>query len=127
VAAAEALQSFVPDVRLKYPNDLILEGAKLGGILVDSATGENRLAWLVIGIGINIETAPDVAEQNTIALADRGIHLAPQDLAIRLLERVAAWRYIIECEGFAAVRRAWSGWALDPAGARAHLQQWGDG
>ena len=50
VAAAEACG---PSVKLKWPNDLLLGGAKLGGILVEGAGGKQ-----VIGIGINLTTAP---------------------------------------------------------------------
>src|SRR5438067_7956960 len=50
VAAAEACG---PEVRLKWPNDLLLEGAKLGGILVEVGGGK-----AVVGIGINLTSAP---------------------------------------------------------------------
>lgn len=49
VAAARALRTLGTDARLKWPNDLVLDGAKLGGILVESRNG-NQVA---IGIGIN--------------------------------------------------------------------------
>ena len=49
VAAARALRGFGADVRLKWPNDLLLGGAKLGGILVESRSSGHA----VIGIGIN--------------------------------------------------------------------------
>jgi len=124
VAAAEALGDLVPDLRLKYPNDLMLEGRKLGGILVESAAIASELAWLVIGIGINIATAPDIPEQPTIALASRGVKITAEALARRLLERVGAWRTVIEAEGFAPVRAAWRKLAVDPAGAEAHMRQW---
>ena len=50
VAAAEACG---PDVRLKWPNDLMLRGRKLGGILVEVSGGK-----AVVGIGINLTSAP---------------------------------------------------------------------
>ena len=50
VAAAEACG---PDVRLKWPNDLMLRGRKLGGILVEVGGGK-----AVVGIGINLTSAP---------------------------------------------------------------------
>ena len=53
VAAAEACG---PSIRLKWPNDLLLDGAKLGGILVESLRDR-----MVVGIGINLTSAPEGA------------------------------------------------------------------
>jgi BirA family biotin operon repressor/biotin-[acetyl-CoA-carboxylase] ligase len=54
VASARALRSLGVDVRLKWPNDLVAGGAKLGGILVETRNGNHA----VIGIGINCRPAP---------------------------------------------------------------------
>jgi len=66
VAAAEACGS---DVRLKWPNDLLLQGKKLGGILVETTP-----VRAICGIGINLTWAPDGAaklEQPRDELLDR--------------------------------------------------------
>lgn len=56
--AARALDRFTSEpVRLKWPNDLFVEGRKLGGILIEARWREQRLEWVAIGIGINV-TAP---------------------------------------------------------------------
>jgi len=124
VAAAEALRDLVPDLRLKYPNDLMVNGCKLGGILVESTAVEGELGWLIIGIGINVAAAPDLPEQRTIALAERGVVITPEKLAWELLFRIGAWRAIIENQGFAPVRAAWRLLAVDPDRAETHLRQW---
>ena len=60
VHAAPVLDRFAPDVvRLKWPNDLLLPAGKLGGILVEARWQSQRLEWVAIGIGINVEM-PDV-------------------------------------------------------------------
>lgn len=67
LAAYEALLPFCPDptrLQLKWPNDLLLGGAKLCGILLEAA---NRS--VVIGMGINLQQAPDLPDRATIALA----------------------------------------------------------
>jgi BirA family transcriptional regulator, biotin operon repressor / biotin---[acetyl-CoA-carboxylase] ligase len=74
VAAAEACG---PQVRLKWPNDLLLEGRKLGGILVET-TGPKAIC----GIGINLTWAPDGA-----ARLDR----SREPLLESLQERVTSW------------------------------------
>ena len=74
VAAAEACG---PDVRLKWPNDLMLRGRKLGGILVEVGGGK-----AVVGIGINLTSAPPGA-------ARLGL---PRDVLLdRLRDELVAW------------------------------------
>ena len=61
LAAARALEAFTDDeIRLKWPNDLILTDGKLGGILIESRWREERVDWVAIGIGINCRVPRDV-------------------------------------------------------------------
>lgn len=74
VAAAEACEE---KVRLKWPNDLLLEGRKLGGILVEAKADR-----AVCGIGINLTSAPEGAAQLN----------QPRDVVLdRLREKLTAW------------------------------------
>lgn len=75
VAAAEACG---PPVRLKWPNDLLVDGRKLGGILVEVVEGK-----AVCGIGINLSWAPP---QGAMLGANR------DELLERLADRLAAWK-----------------------------------
>jgi BirA family biotin operon repressor/biotin-[acetyl-CoA-carboxylase] ligase len=114
LALAEALDA-EPGGRfaLKWPNDLLCDGAKLGGILVDAEAGAGgRLAWLVIGIGVNLAQAPDV-EGRAVASLEGAI--APETLAWRIMERVSALCDLRRTSGFAPIRAAWTRLAL-PAG-----------
>ncbi len=53
--AARALDRFATEpVRLKWPNDLFVEGRKLAGILVEARWRDSRLDWLAIGLGVNV-------------------------------------------------------------------------
>src|SRR5437867_3544664 len=57
LCAAEALDAFAPPadrVGVKWPNDLTLRGGKLGGILVEARWSGSVLAWVAIGIGVNV-------------------------------------------------------------------------
>ena len=111
VAVAEALLPLLPDpaaLRLKWPNDLLLGGAKLAGILVESgAKACGALDWLVIGVGVNVLTAPDLPDRSTAALAQVATPPAVDDLARRVLARLSHWRQVRLLEGFAPVRAAW--------------------
>ncbi len=110
VALAEAIpgEGAVPHLTLKWPNDVLLGGKKLAGILLDSATGPNETVdWLVIGMGANLATAPVIPGRATAALADHISPPAPRHLADQILARLSHWRDMRARAGFAAVRAAW--------------------
>jgi BirA family biotin operon repressor/biotin-[acetyl-CoA-carboxylase] ligase len=111
VALAEAVGSILPDpraLRLKWPNDLLLNGAKLAGILLDStADSRGNFASLVIGIGVNIATKPDLPDRTPSCLADLIAPPAPDLLAHRVLASLAHWIALQTTRGFAPIRDAW--------------------
>jgi BirA family transcriptional regulator, biotin operon repressor / biotin---[acetyl-CoA-carboxylase] ligase len=58
--AARALDRFAAEpVRLKWPNDLFVEGRKLGGVLIEARWRESRLDWVAIGVGVNVSPPAD--------------------------------------------------------------------
>jgi BirA family biotin operon repressor/biotin-[acetyl-CoA-carboxylase] ligase len=108
--AAVAAGSGAPlDARLKWPNDVLVVGAKLGGILLESAKapGEDWPA-IVIGIGLNLAHAPDGLGRPAASLAAQGIRATPPEafaaLAWTMAEWIARWR---GGEAFDAIRAAW--------------------
>ncbi len=109
VAVAEALGALGVAPVLKWPNDILVGGAKLGGILIDAVPEAGALAWAVIGIGLNIAYAPDIPGRATTSLAAHGVSLPPRALAEAILGRLEAWLAATP----AAIRAAWL--------ARAHL------
>jgi BirA family biotin operon repressor/biotin-[acetyl-CoA-carboxylase] ligase len=61
LAAAEALDRFAPEpIRLKWPNDLYIDRAKLGGILVEARWREQAVEWVAIGLGVNVQAPANV-------------------------------------------------------------------
>lgn len=67
LAAASALDAFAPqEVRMKWPNDLIVDGGKLGGILIESRWREKRVDWVAIGIGINCRAPRAIAHSRAL-------------------------------------------------------------
>ena len=77
--------------RLKWPNDLLLAGAKLAGVLLERA-GET----VVVGIGVNLAQTPQVEGRESTSLFAHGVTVAPSDFAEVLADRfavlLAAWR-----------------------------------
>ncbi len=120
VALADAVAATIPDssaVTLKWPNDLMLGGAKAAGILAEASADEGGgLAWLCLGIGVNLAHAPTVEGRVTACLADTGIEApSPESFAATLLAALDTRRTQRLTEGFAPIRAAWlaRGPALD--------------
>ncbi|MFN7177424.1 MAG: biotin--[acetyl-CoA-carboxylase] ligase [Thermaurantiacus sp.] len=106
LALHQACAQFVPAQRLwlKWPNDLLLDGAKLSGILL-----EREGEVLAAGFGVNLAVAPPVPGRQTIALAD-AIDAAPphpESFLIQLDAALCHWRRSWRAEGFALIRSAW--------------------
>ena len=100
VALGDALRLHAPDaaLSLKWPNDVLLDGRKLGGILIDGAAAPNGgLLWLVIGFGANLGAAPEVADRVAAGL---GSAATPAQVAATLLDRLDHWRRVVLLDGF---------------------------
>jgi BirA family biotin operon repressor/biotin-[acetyl-CoA-carboxylase] ligase len=106
-ALRAALQPAPPGLELKWPNDILVDGAKAGGILVESSTGPAGLA-AVIGIGLNVASHPEGLDRPATHLAAHAGSPKPPALLDTIAETLAAWlvRWD-EGRGFAAVREAW--------------------
>lgn len=112
LALLEALERFIPaegaKLQLKWPNDVLLEGRKLGGVLINTGAGESdRLAFLVIGFGANLAIAPSLPDRPTAALAELIAPPAPEAVAHAVLAQLGHWRSRREHEGWSAIRTAW--------------------
>jgi BirA family biotin operon repressor/biotin-[acetyl-CoA-carboxylase] ligase len=99
-----------PGLKLKWPNDLLHNGRKLAGILLESSgIAGAELAWLAIGMGINLAQHPDNVDYPAISLAALGqSDVTPADALTALASafdvRIRQWR---DVQGFAATREAW--------------------
>jgi BirA family biotin operon repressor/biotin-[acetyl-CoA-carboxylase] ligase len=71
VAVSECLSEFNPklDVRIKWPNDLWLGDAKVGGILCEASGGSSNY-YIVIGLGLNCARAPEGLDQKATSLSE---------------------------------------------------------
>lgn len=77
-------------IRLKWPNDLFLDGAKLGGILIETVPLPAERRGLVIGIGLNLKPLPAEADRSAFASGHAALQtLAPQATAAATLDHLA--------------------------------------
>lgn len=106
--AALAVSDVVPggrETRLKWPNDVMVDGGKVAGILLESSIGKGGLVeYVVAGIGINVGFAPQLPEMRYPGAALGGsVETSLECLTRGLAQRLADWRQ----HGFEAVRSAW--------------------
>lgn len=111
LAVAEAIAHYAPRaaLSLKWPNDLLLEGGKTAGILLELVdAGQGPL--IALGVGVNIVSKPDGLDYPTARLID---HLGgagappPKDFVETLDASLDRWGDAWRKDGFEPVRRAW--------------------
>ncbi len=68
IALHDALSAHTDGLTLKWPNDVLLHGAKLAGILIDSEVVAGAVAWVVIGMGANLRAAPHLPDREAAHL-----------------------------------------------------------
>jgi BirA family transcriptional regulator, biotin operon repressor / biotin---[acetyl-CoA-carboxylase] ligase len=109
VAVVEALERVTGlKPRLKWPNDVLVDGRKLAGILLESRLGPSPL--VVLGIGVNLTQRvfpPDLAERATSVRLATGRRVDADTLLTALLESLDTWRTRLETEGWAPIRERW--------------------
>jgi BirA family biotin operon repressor/biotin-[acetyl-CoA-carboxylase] ligase len=107
--ALAALTGPALHLRYKWPNDLLANGKKLAGILLESETSaKDRVDFVVVGIGVNIVSAPVDVEFPATSLAAEGIAgITPPVLLEGFARHFEDWVRRWGEEGFAPVRAAW--------------------
>ena len=109
LAVADAILRFAPQVplTLKWPNDILVGGAKVAGILLELIAGPPPL--IAFGAGVNVVTAPKGLDYPTARVIDlmKDAPPSPRDFVRALDETFLFWRGRWEREGFAPIRAEW--------------------
>ena len=108
LAVADVAAHFAPAaaITVKWPNDVLADGRKLAGILLESGT-DSQGGWLAVGIGINLATAPEGTEFPATALAEFAGAPSPDDALALLAARFLHWYDAWMSGGFETLRAAW--------------------
>lgn len=112
IAALEAIAPLLEDksaLQTKWPNDILLSERKLGGILLESFRSDtNDDPWVVVGLGINVDSYPPRTEFPATCLKDAGVELVSAKIILsrfihHFIERYDEWNN----KGFAPIRKDW--------------------
>jgi BirA family transcriptional regulator, biotin operon repressor / biotin---[acetyl-CoA-carboxylase] ligase len=110
VALARALRHLMSDVsriRVKWPNDILLDAAKLAGILVEGRMLSTGAYAVVVGFGVNCQSRPADLPYPAAALAEtNAVRNKAEDVLALLSEEMAAGLEVLE-QGFDAIRAEW--------------------
>ena len=104
VAVAETLSKAGIDVQLKWPNDVLLDGAKLAGILLEQNDDK-----LIVGIGVNCISCPNDLPYPVAHLNGKISAIELQDL---IMQHLNNWIQLFEVKGFLSVYHEWKKYAI---------------
>ena len=112
VSVAQALEQFGVPVKIKWPNDILLNGKKLCGILSEMRGDMDHIQWIVVGIGVNLTateaTMPEEIRAVATSLTMSGFGDIPQNpLAAEILNRMEENYDLLREEGFAPLQKEW--------------------
>lgn len=112
IGLAETIAEFLPkaaDIALKWPNDVLVGGAKVSGILLEAGgSGGPTVDWIVLGIGVNIVSHPDDTPYPATSLIAAGATGATVERILeRFADRFLGWYGRWRDGGFASIRERW--------------------
>jgi BirA family transcriptional regulator, biotin operon repressor / biotin---[acetyl-CoA-carboxylase] ligase len=110
VAVARAMhRSGIAGVSLKWPNDVLLDGAKVGGVLIELASAGNPVV-AVVGVGVNVGSGAEVSARLGIPVGDvldKNGHVSRNRLAADIIDSVHVLATAFESTGFSEIREEW--------------------
>lgn len=113
LAAAQTIETYCPrKTRIKWPNDILLDGKKVCGILAQMQSNEDKIDFIILGIGINVNIAadefpPEIRNIATSIAAQSGGYHSRQDLLITLYKNLSKWYKTLTSTGFEMIREEW--------------------
>jgi BirA family biotin operon repressor/biotin-[acetyl-CoA-carboxylase] ligase len=110
IAVAEVLDKYYPSkIKLKWPNDVLLNNKKVCGILSQAKISEGKIDFIVLGIGINVNIAynqflEEIRDSATSLAIETGMAISRQELIISLYENLEKWYKKLLQKGFDPIK-----------------------
>jgi BirA family biotin operon repressor/biotin-[acetyl-CoA-carboxylase] ligase len=114
LAVAETLDAIVPDasaIACKWPNDVLAQGKKISGILLESFATKELISsrqWIAVGVGVNVDNFPEHVMYPATCLREAGVELISAKIVLsrfihNFIHRYDEW----EAKGFGFIEKAW--------------------
>lgn len=114
LAVAETLEGILPDasrIACKWPNDVLVGGKKISGILLEAFTTKEIVSekqWIAVGVGINVDSAPEHVMFPATSLRGEGVELISAKIVLsRFAHHFIHYYDIWAAKGFAPIEKAW--------------------
>ncbi len=112
LAVCDALRQAGVEAGIKWPNDVLASGKKIAGILTELAAEADRVHWVVVGVGVNVNAGAEdfpeeLRDEATSVLVERGTPAPRALFAAACLTALEDWVDRHAEEGFGVVRDAW--------------------
>jgi BirA family biotin operon repressor/biotin-[acetyl-CoA-carboxylase] ligase len=112
LAVGGALRATLPRVErlaYKWPNDVLIDGRKIAGVLLESETvAPEKLSFVVVGVGVNLTASPQGTEFPASSIMEEGLgEVMPEVVLEGFAAHFRSWNMRWRAEGFAPVRAAW--------------------
>jgi BirA family biotin operon repressor/biotin-[acetyl-CoA-carboxylase] ligase len=112
IGVLEALRGLGAPAELKWPNDVLIAGRKVGGVLVEAAWSEGGLESVVVGVGVNVSVDPGavpgvVSREATSLARELGRDVPVEDVAALVLEQLPLWYHRLAAHGRTDMIEAW--------------------
>lgn len=117
VATAEAIEQtsgLLPE--LKWPNDLLINGRKVAGLLNEMYAESDHVHFVILGIGVNLNTEErqfpkEIRDRATSIKRETGKRIPRQDFLLCLLKTLERWYEVFTAQGGSPILEAWRQWA----------------
>lgn len=114
LAVAETLEGILPEsakIACKWPNDVLVSGKKIAGILLEAFTTKeiaHEKQWIAVGVGINVDSAPEHVMFPATWLRGEGVELISAKIVLsRFVHHFIQYYDMWAAKGFAPIEKAW--------------------
>jgi BirA family biotin operon repressor/biotin-[acetyl-CoA-carboxylase] ligase len=112
LAVGDALRAILPRIErltYKWPNDVLINGRKIAGVLLESEiVVPEKLSFIVVGVGVNLTASPQGMEFPATSIMEEGLgKIMPEVMLEEFSAHFRSWNTRWRAEGFAPVRASW--------------------
>lgn len=113
VAVVEALEVLGVEARIKWPNDILVNGKKICGILAEGKYSESEIEYVILGIGLNVNVESDALPPEATSLKEvLGVKLPLMEVFKLLMDRLEHWYNVFKKEEYDIILNRWRSYAI---------------